>query len=99
MPAPDPDGVYISERREGRITVTHEGYLWSNSSHNRFKRAVTFLGGYSAAHGAVLGAGRICKHGAELMPGIAVKDAASMQHVRGGCGEANFPNDFGKILR
>lgn len=43
MPAPDPDGVYISERGEGRITVTHEGYLWSNSSQNRFKRAVTIL--------------------------------------------------------
>jgi len=39
-------------------------------------------------HGAVIGVGRICKHGAELMPGIAVKDAASVQHVRGGCGEA-----------
>lgn len=43
MPAPDPDGVYISERSEGRITVTHEGYLWSNSSPNRFKRAVAIL--------------------------------------------------------
>lgn len=31
------------------------------------------------------------------MPGIAVKDAASVQRVKGGCGEANFPNDFGKI--
>jgi len=31
MPAPDPDGVYISEHGEGRITVTHEGYLWSNA--------------------------------------------------------------------
>jgi len=39
MPAPDPDGVYTSERGAGRIAVTHEGYLWSNSSHNRFKRA------------------------------------------------------------
>ncbi|SFF08521.1 hypothetical protein SAMN04488523_11752 [Sulfitobacter brevis] len=43
MPAPDPNGVYISERAEGRITVTHEGYLWSNGSHDRFKRAVTIL--------------------------------------------------------
>jgi hypothetical protein len=43
MPAPDPDGVYITERGEDQITVTHEGNLWSNSSHNRFKRAVTIL--------------------------------------------------------
>jgi len=57
-----------------------------------------FSGGYSAIHGVVLGVGKICRHGAELMPGIAVKDAASGQRVRGGCGEANFPYDFGKIL-
>jgi hypothetical protein len=43
MPGPDPDGVYISEHIEGRISVTHESYLWSNSSHNRFRRAVTIL--------------------------------------------------------
>tara|TARA_R100000935_G_scaffold2254_1_gene6392 strand:- start:4417 stop:4560 length:144 start_codon:yes stop_codon:yes gene_type:complete len=47
----------------------------------------------------VIGVAGICKHGAELMPGIAVKDAASGRRIRGGCGEANFPNDFGKILR
>lgn len=38
-----------------------------------------FLGGYSATHGVVLGVGRICKHGAELMPGIAVKGVGSGQ--------------------
>ena len=58
-----------------------------------------FSGDYSAAHGGVIGVGRICKRGAGQMPGIAVKDAASERHVRGGCGDANFPNDFGKILR
>ena len=38
-----------------------------------------FSGDYSAAHGGVIGAGGICKHGADLMPGFAVKDAASGQ--------------------
>jgi hypothetical protein len=36
----------------------------------------------------VLGVGRIFKHGAELMLGIAVKDAENGQRVKGGCGEA-----------
>ncbi len=63
------------------------------------REQLLFSGGYSAGRGDVPGVGTNSKHGAGLMPGIAVKDAASVQRVRGGCGEANFPNDFGKILR
>jgi hypothetical protein len=46
-----------------------------------------FSGGYSAAHGGVIGVGRICKHGAGLMPGIAVKDAGNGLRVKGDCGD------------
>ena len=56
-------------------------------------------GGFIAAHGVANGAGMICLSGAGLMQGIAVRDAVNGQRVRGGCGEANFPIDFGKILR
>ena len=52
-----------------------------------------FSGSYITAHGGVTGVGRICKHGAELMPSIAVKDAESGHHIAAYLGKAE-PNDY-----
>ena len=54
---------------------------------------------YSVTYGVVLGVGMVCKHGAELLSGISVKDAANGQCVRGCYDKDKFPHDFGKILR
>jgi len=46
-----------------------------------------FSGGYTTEPGVAPGAGRICKHGAELMPGIAARDVGSVQPgTDGRCG-------------
>lgn len=42
MPAPDPDALWIS-KEDGRVSVTYESYLWSNSSANRKRRATAIL--------------------------------------------------------
>ena len=43
MPGPDPNALWLSEADYGRIGMTFESYMWSNSSHNRQKRVTAIL--------------------------------------------------------